>query len=148
MLEDVLTCWGYVETTPMDAYTDIFRLGEGRIQKRDEPSGGYKTNPIIYFKNNNAEHGHYRIMFEDEFESCLEEAGRYDFAIMSGLTYFGRKATLENASKCYALIMDLDGVEDDKLNIFLSWVCPVAKKCPYPNYIASVSYTHLTLPTT
>ena len=131
-----MTCWGYVETTPMDAYTDIFRLGEGRIQKRDEPSGGYKTNPIVYFKNNNAEHGHYRIMFEDEFESCLEEAGRYDFAIMSGLTYFGRKATLENASKCYALIMDLDGVEDDKLNIFLSWVCPVAKKCPYPNYIA------------
>lgn len=136
MLDDVLLGWGYAETSPMEAYTDIFRLGQGYIQKRDEPSGGYKTNPIIYFKNNHVGHGHYRIMFEDEFQSCLEEASRYDFAIMSGLTYFGRKATLENASKCYALAMDLDGVTDEKLNILLSWVCPVAKKAPYPNYIA------------
>lgn len=136
MLDEVLRRWGYAEVTPMDAYVDIFRLGSGLIQRMGDPSGNFKTNPLIYFKNDDEKSGHYRVMFEDDFERCLSEASEYDFAIMSGLTYFGRRNTLENASKCYALIMDLDGVTDDKLNLLLSWVCPVMGKCPYPSYIA------------
>ena len=47
MLDEVLRKWGYDEVTPMDAYADIFRLGSGLIQRMGDPSGNFKTNPLI-----------------------------------------------------------------------------------------------------
>ena len=137
-LLDVVSRFGLAECSPMSFYGDIFRLGSGSIQKCGEPSTDMlKTNPIVYMKNDGSAHGHYRILFEDDFEKYLGKAQQYDFAITNGLTYFGRKMTLSKASKMYALFVDLDGQDDRTLNSLL-YVSRNDKKWnlyPQPNYI-------------
>lgn len=137
--ESVLASFDFVEVSAMDAYRDIFCFGSGMIQQSFEPSGGYKSNPILYFKNDADASGHYRVMFEDEFEKNLIEASAYDFAIMNGVSYFGRKATIANASKMYAITIDLDGQTDKTLRMFLGWASlemDDVYRIPMPNYIA------------
>lgn len=145
MLEDVLRKWAAYEVTPMEAYTDIFRLGEGFIQKDGEAPGEFKANPIAYYSNEAEwtvdekgkikKKGHFRIMFEDTFEKTLSELQEADFAIIGGITYFGRRNLQSHASKMYALIFDLDGVDDERLTNFLSGAL-IAEAYPVPNYIA------------
>ena len=81
-LQAVLESWGAKEVSPMEVYTDIFRLGTNTIQCDREPKGKYKSNPIVYFKNENEENGHYRILFDDTFEETLKIAQAADFAII------------------------------------------------------------------
>ena len=57
-----------------------------------------------------------------------------NFAILNGLTYFGRRNSQERASKMYALIFDLDGINPVKLNNFLSGAY-LGDAYPIPNYI-------------
>ena len=135
MLQDILKKWRGYAVTPMDVYTDIFRLGEGYIQRSDEPAGGFKANPIGYYKKNDEEKGHFRILFEDTFEEVLQELQGGDFTLLNGLSYFGRKNVQEHASKMFAMIFDLDGVTDKTLNAFLSGAI-VGDAYPVPNYIA------------
>lgn len=144
-LYDVVTEYGFAECSPMSVYGDIFRFGSGLIQKRDEESTEMlKTNPIVYMKNDNEKQGRYRILFEDEFERYLSESYTYDFAITNGLTYFGRKMTLNKASKMYALFIDFDGLTDKSFWTFLygCYVEPTESKYgelsylyPLPNYV-------------
>ena len=63
MLEDVLKNWGFSEVSAMDVYREVFRFGEGFIQKTDGSSGKYVANPIGYWKNDGDEHGHFRVLF-------------------------------------------------------------------------------------
>lgn len=135
MLSDVLLEWGAVEVSPMDVYTDIFRLGENFIQKSGEEPGEFKANPIAYWKNNDAKHGHFRIMFEDTFEDTLLELQKADFAILNGLTYFGRRNVQSHVSKMYALPFDLDDVSEQNLRNFLSGAIN-GGAYPIPQYIA------------
>ena len=135
MLESVLLRWGGIEVSAMDVYRDVFRLGEGFIQRKNEGSREYKANPIGYWRDNGAPHGHYRVLFEDDFEECLQEMQRADFSIINGLTYFGRKNLQAHASKMYSMIFDLDGVTDETLNAFLHGAFS-ADAYPIPNYIA------------
>lgn len=136
MLEEVLREWGGVEVTAMEVYTDMFHLGDNKIQKNGEPVGGYKSNPLGYWKNNTEDKGHYRIMFDDDFEETLKELQKADFSIMNGITYFGRKNVQAHASKMYAMIFDLDGVTDSKLNTFLKGAFSKEYNLyPLPNYI-------------
>lgn len=135
MLENIITDWGGKEVTAMKAYSDIFRLGEGYIQKRDEPAGEYKANPLGYWRSEGAEHGHYRILFEDTFEETLKELQEADFAIVNGISYFGRKNEQRHASRMYAMIFDLDGVTDETLTNFFSGAF-VSDAYPVPNYLA------------
>lgn len=136
MLQDILSKWGAYEVTPMEVYTDVFKLGEGWIQRSDEPAGGYKSNPIGYFRNKGAEKGHFRVLFEDTFEEVLQELqSATDFCIVNGITYFGRRNVQEYASKMFAMIFDLDGVTDKTLNAFLSGAFD-GNVYPVPNYIA------------
>ena len=134
MLEDVICGWGGYEVTAMDVYRDVFKFGEGYLQKENEPKGQYKANPIAYWKNEGKDHGHFRIMFEDTFEETLKELQAADFCIMNGLTYFGRKNVQEHASKMFAMIFDLDGVTDKTLFAFLNGAYMV-DAYPVPNYI-------------
>ena len=134
MLSDVLLSWNAVEVSAMDFYTDIFKLGEGYIQKENESSGLYKANPIGYWKNDGEERGHFRILFEDTFEEILKELQNADFALLNGISYFGRRRDQEHASKMYSMIFDLDGVTDETLNNFLSGAV-VAEVYPVPNYV-------------
>lgn len=134
MLEDVLKAWGGKEVTAMDVYRDMFQFGEGYIQKENEQPGMFKANPIAYWKNEGAPHGHYRVMFEDTFTDLLPELQAADFCILNGITYFGRKNVQQHASKMFAMIFDLDGVTDKTLNAFLNGAFEV-DAYPVPNYI-------------
>ena len=135
MFADVIEKWGGTEVTAMEVYSDIFRLGDGCIQQDGEAPGSFKANPIGYYRNEGEEKGHFRIMFENTFEEVLQELQEADFAIMNGLTYFGRRNVQSHASKVYALIFDLDGVTDKTLNAFFSGAI-AAKAYPVPNYVA------------
>lgn len=134
MLEAVIKKWGGCEVTAMDVYIDMFHLGQGYIQKKNEPPGQFKANPVGYWKNDKDEHGHFRIFFDDTFEETLKELQEADFAILNGVTYFGRRRLSEHASKLYALIFDLDGVAEDNLNNFFSGAFRV-DAYPVPNYV-------------
>lgn len=133
MFVDVLRKWGGCEVSAMEVYSDMFKLGEGYIQFDGEPCGSFKANPIGYYRDKGM--GHYRIFFEDTFEEILKEMqGADDFAILNGLSYFGRKNLQDHASKMYAMIFDLDGVTDETLNTFLNGSI-VVDAYPLPNYI-------------
>lgn len=118
MLADIIEKWGGSPEKPLDLYSDVFRLGEGAIQREWEEPGEFKSNPIII--GHDGERMHRKIMFEDTFEGTLEEFCGYDWAFMSGCTYFGRSNSAERQGKLYALIFDIDGVDDSKLNNFFS----------------------------
>ena len=133
MLQDVLLDWGAVEVAPIEMYKDIFRLGEGYLQKEGEDPGEYKANPIALCRSSEGKMFR-RIMFEDTFEDTLEELKEADFAFLNGCTYFGRTNAVAHASKMYAMIFDLDGVTDKTLNAFLSGAYN-AEAYPVPNYI-------------
>lgn len=142
MLADILHEYGAKEVSPIEVYKYIFKLGEGYIQTDGEEGGHYKANPIAYWKNDDAEHGHFRVMFEDTFEDTLKELQKADFAIMNGITYYGRKTDMNKSSKLYCLIIDLDDVNDDNLNNFFSGAS--ADWYPIPNYmITSGGGVHL-----
>ena len=116
----------------IDLYTDMFRLGDGFIQRNGE-KGNLKANPIAYYRNESEPAGHFRIMFEDEFDEILLTLQEADFAILNGITYFGRRNEQAHANKMYSLIFDLDGITEQKLRNFF-------KQCyggviPSPNYI-------------
>ena len=138
MLSDVIKRYGGKKMDPLDVYKDIFRIGEGFIQKEFEDSGSFKANPIAYYKNENEEHGHFRIMFEDKFEEIYRnELVNADFCVMNGLTYFGAKYTSDRASKMCAMIFDLDGVTDNSLNnFFYAAFNKEFDYYPLPNYVA------------
>jgi hypothetical protein len=135
MFQDVLMKWGGYEVMAMDVYTDMFKLGNGFIQKEGEPPGQFKANPIAYYRNKGAKTGHYRVMFEDTFETVLKEVQQADdFSLLNGITYFGRRNVQAHASKMFAMIFDLDGVTDSTLNNLLSGAI-VGHAYPVPNYI-------------
>ena len=138
MLSDVIKKYGGEKTDPLDVYKDIFRIGEGFVQKEYEDSGSFKANPIAYYKNENENHGHFRIMFEDKFEEIYQnELVNADFCVMNGLTYFGAKYTSDRASKMCAMIFDIDGVTDNSLNnFFYAAFNKEFDYYPLPNYVA------------
>lgn len=129
---DLLGAVGCESVSAMDLYTDVFRLGTGLIQRNGE-IGSLKANPIAYYRNDSSASGHFRIMFEDDFEDLLGTLQDADFSILNGITYFGRKNEQSHASKMYALIFDLDGVDEKKLETFFRQ-CSVGF-IPSPNYI-------------
>lgn len=117
MLEDVLKRYGAVEESPMELYEDVFRLGEGLIQRSGEPPGQFKANPIII--GGSGGRVRRRVMFEDTFQETLEEFCGLEWAYMGGCTYFGRRNVSERQSKLCALIFDIDDVDDGRLNNLL-----------------------------
>lgn len=115
-MAQVATQRGCVPIEPIELYREVFRLGQGWIQRRYEPAGAFKANPIIIGSRG----GRIRrkILFEDTFETVLERFSAYEWAYMSGCTYFGRHNTAERQSKLFALIFDLDETDSQHLNDF------------------------------
>lgn len=136
MLSEVIEKWGGVEETPIDLYTDLFRLGEGLIQAEGEAPGQFKANPLI-IGHSGGEGGrmHRKIMFEDTFAETLAEFQEMDWAFMSACTYFGRSNSAERQSKLYALVFDIDGVGDTNLNNLLNSAFSEAPAYPVPQHI-------------
>lgn len=133
-LEAVVKYWGACEVAAIDVYRDIFKFGEGYLQKQGELAGEFKANPIAIWKNDNEENGHFRIMFEDTFEDTLVELQQADFSILNGISYFGRRNKQEHASKMFAMIFDLDGVTESTLTNFLSGAIK-GNAYPLPQYV-------------
>lgn len=132
----VLHKYGGTEVQAYDMYADIFRLGDGYIQKEGADSRNLVANPIMYCKNNGTKSGKYRILFEDTFKEILQEGQQADFCIINGITYFGRKNLSAHASKMFALIIDLDGVGVKQLeSLMRGAVCDGYMYWPMPNYI-------------
>ena len=132
MLSEIVEKWGGRVEAPMDLYTDVFHLGEGYLQSDGESSGKFKANPVILGKS--GDRMHRKILFEDTFRDTLEEFCTYDWAFVSGCTYFGRSNSAERQSKLYAMIFDLDGVTEDTLNNFFSGAI-VGGAYPIPQHI-------------
>ena len=135
MLQDVIQRYNGVEVTALEVYKDIFRIGEGYIQKFNDDSHNLKANPLGYYRNKGDRKGHYRVLFEDTFEETLQELQQADFSIVNGITYFGRRNTQEHASKMYAMIFDLDGMTDATLNNFFHAAFSNSEWYPIPNYV-------------
>lgn len=135
MLDDVIReTWNGEEVDALEVYGDIFRLGEGQIQREGVESRDFKSNPIAYWKNDKDQKGHYRILFDDTFPEVLKECQEADFCIVNGITYYGRKNLQSSAGKMYALIFDLDGVTEKGLRALWSQ-CVNAEILPLPNYL-------------
>lgn len=140
-LEDVIYKYGGSEVTAMEVYSDMFRLGQNMIQKQGEYDRNFKGNPLGYYKNQNEDAGHYRIMLDDSFEDVLKELQEADFSILNGITYMGKKNLQSRATRAYGLIFDIDGIDDKTLVNFFSGAKfrDVEKGIytyPVPNYIA------------
>lgn len=134
----VLQEYGGNEVQAYDMYADIFRIGDGYIQKcgADIESRNIKGNPIMYCKNDKATSGRYRILFEDTFKETLQEGLDADFCIINGISYFGRKNLSEHASKMFAMIIDLDGVGVKQLkSLMRGAVCEGFMYWPMPSYV-------------
>lgn len=125
--------WGGREVDAMTVYKDMFWLGDNLIQRSGEKNN-LKANPLAYYKNNNEKKGHYRVLLEDTFEETLKELQEADFAILNGLTYFGRKNTQDRANMMYGMIFDVDDATETSLGDFLSGSTQV-DAYPLPNYI-------------
>lgn len=142
-IDKVLEDWGGVEVSAMDVYSAMFKFGDGLIQQSGEAPGQFKANPLIYWKNDEEEHGHYRVLFEDTFEESIKKAQEADFTLINGITYFGKKNIQQYASKMCAMVFDLDSVDEDTVTALMSGAL-VADVYPCPNYvILSGSGLHL-----
>lgn len=149
---------GVHEVTPMYAYRKIFQMHDvnerstqligAEVESRD-----FVGNPLGYCCNNDDDsndmttderkkrkkkHGHFRILFYDTFEQELTFLHLFDFAIISGLSYFGRRPVLKHASKLFAFIIDLDDQNETTLTNFL-WAANQSdyKVYPMPNFIVA-----------
>ena len=136
MLEDVLKQYGASEVSALEAYTAIFHLGEGFVQRENQGVGDLVGNPLGYYRVDGKKHGKFRILFEDNFEEKLKELQEADFAIVNGISYFGRRNTQAHASKMFAMIFDLDGVTEKTLNTFLYGAFSEYTIYPIPNFVA------------
>lgn len=117
MLDSVLESYGASEVSALDVYGDIFKLGEGFVQRSGDGAGEHKANPIVLGSFGGVVRR--RILLEDTFEATLAEFQRADWSILNGLTYWGKANTADRQSKMCAMIFDLDGIDDKRLNAFL-----------------------------
>lgn len=122
----------FQQVSDLEVYQDIFRLGKGYLQVESGERKNFKSNPIGVGMNRNRTFK--RIMFDDTFEQSLRELQKAEFSILSGLSYFGKTNSIMSASKCYALIFDLDGVTEKSLNNFFFGMGNDVY--PKPNYVA------------
>ena len=137
MLEQILKDYGAEEVDALTVYSDIFRLGEHLIQSENGGKRDMIANPLGYYRMKDKKKGKYRVLFEDSFADVLKELqAADDFAIVNGITYFGRRNLQAHASKMFAMIFDLDGVTDKTLNNFLYAAFSESRIYPIPNYIA------------
>ena len=136
MLDLVLPALGGVPVSPLEFYSDLYKVGLGFIQKSGE-KGHLKGNPVGYRHDKDGK-GRFVILFEDTLEENLQilmEAT--DFSILSGCTYYGRRNVQEHAAKMHSLIFDLDGVTEESLSRMLFGMRGPTPVYPYPNYIVS-----------
>lgn len=124
ILQDYHDCYGclsklYPEVDGYDFYKFIFPENQSTGDDKVKTTG-YQPNAIYLYKPDDEELDDAddfrrrlkrRIMLDDTWE---QDYARFiegnDFTLCSGLTYRGKKNTLNNAQQLNALVFDLDGV--------------------------------------
>lgn len=140
----ILKYFGAYEVSPMEVYGDVFRLGTGFLTCTGEhrESRDFNGNPIILGSFD----GKIRreMVFEDTFEDQLSKYQQADWAILNGLTYWGRVNDGQHQNKLCALIFDYDIDKSKqaptKLYNFLYGAFSNSKLYPIPNYMVLSSH--------
>jgi hypothetical protein len=145
-LSSALSYWGAFPVSPMEVYSDIFKLDDSpelSIQSFNKESRNFVGNPIILGQFNGKVRR--RILFKDTFYETLCEFQQAEWAITNGLTYYGKANTANAQCKIYALIFDLDGTDPDRLWNFLRTASfEMEGGYPNPQYVVeSGSNVHL-----
>lgn len=115
-IEQLLVDYGGTEVSAMQVYGDIFELGYNTIQHSGE-QGTHKANPIILGSWD--EKIKQEIMLDDTFKEQLHKYQQADWAILNGLTYWGRRNLGSSQAQIRAIIIDLDGITPKLFNNFL-----------------------------
>lgn len=132
--ERVLLDYGAHEVSPMELYADIFDLGNHAIERTGELEHTGKANPIILGKNGDKVVR--EIMLEDTFEEQLTRFQAMDWAVLNGLTYWGRANKAANQAYMRAFVFDVDDLVPDDLMRILPAMASRTIWGLLPNYIA------------
>ena len=104
----ILERFGAYEVSAMELYGDVFKLGTGFLTKTGEHRDGhdFNGNPVML----GSWDGKIRreMAFEDTFEEQLVRFQQADWAILNGLTYWGRVNDGQHQNKLCALVFDYD----------------------------------------
>ena len=119
----------YDNVEAYDFYRDIFP--EGSFERKGIYSDN-KANGIAVVIDNDK---YKRVTVTDEL-SQIKDLIENDFVIFNGIGYFGKERTMYNSSLLYALIFDIDGLNDlNKLVNLLSHVTNGIN--PLPTYLVN-----------
>ena len=140
----ILEHFGAYEVSAMELYGDVFKLGTGFLTKTGEhrDSHDFNGNPIFL----GSWDGKIRreMGFEDTFEEQLGRFQQADWAILNGLTYWGRVNDGQHQNKLCALVFDYDIDKQrqvpKKLYNFLYGAFSESKLYPIPNYMVLSSH--------
>lgn len=112
-------------------YRDLFPLGSfERKGKYDDKKG----NGIAITIDKDR---YTRVTVTDEHEQ-IDELVNHDFVILNGLSYFGNERTMRNATLLYAMVFDIDGLNDlNKLKNLISHVTGKERINPRPTYLVN-----------
>lgn len=141
----ILEYFGAYEVSDMELYGDVFKLGTGFLTKAGEhrDSHEFNGNPIILGSFD--EKIRREIVFEDTFEEQLRRfQEQADWAILNGLTYWGRVNDGQHQNKLCAFVFDYDIDKQKqvpkKLYNFLYGAFSESKLYPIPNYMVLSSH--------
>ena len=121
----------FEEVNYQSFYRDIFPSGSfERKGKYDDKKGNGIAVTID-------EDRYTRVTITDEHEQ-IDDLVNHDFVILNALSYFGNERTMRNATLMYAMIFDIDGLNDlNKLKNLISHVTGKERINPRPTYLVN-----------
>ena len=141
----ILEYFGAYEVSDMELYGDVFKLGTGFLTKAGEHRDGHEFNGNPIILGSFDEKIRREMVFEDTFEEQLRRfQEQADWAILNGLTYWGRVNDGQHQNKLCAFVFDYDIDKQKqvpkKLYNFLYGAFSESKLYPIPNYMVLSSH--------
>lgn len=141
----ILEYFGAYEVSDMELYGDVFKLGTGFLTKAGEHRGSHEFNGNPIILGSFDEKIRREMVFEDTFEEQLRRfQEQADWAILNGLTYWGRVNDGQHQNKLCAFVFDYDIDKQKqvpkKLYNFLYGAFSESKLYPIPNYMVLSSH--------
>ena len=110
-------------------YRDIFPIGS--FERRNKLSDNKANGIAVVIENEK----YRRTTVTDEL-SQLDDLVNNNFVIFNGLSYYGKERSLKNASLMYAMIFDIDGLND--MNKLINLISHFSNGIsPMPTYIVN-----------
>ena len=122
------------EERQSEEYQEWARQANSGVEEIDYTSyRHWRYNPIIFSKE--GKKNIHRILLKDDTETLHWAQGR-KFAIMPPATFVGRNNWNRNARYLYAIAIDLDGVDPERLEGFF-WMMTKPEHYPTPNILVN-----------